>query len=177
MTMALNNSDPAFALIHAIRSGNLASLRRLLSEHPGLDAAPIGAASGHTPLHVATERPGYYPGGPAVVAMLIAAGVDPNAGAEGGPAPETPCTGRPAATTPTWPRPSSMAAPTSRRPADRSAPARQRDRLRLLARRPPARRPRRPGKQAVAGRGAGHAVPARGAACRLPRTSPRKITE
>ena len=90
MTMALNNSDPAFALIHAIRSGNLASLRRLLSEHPGLDAAPIGAASGHTPLHVATERPGYYPGGPAVVAMLIAAGVDPNAGAEGGPAPETP---------------------------------------------------------------------------------------
>jgi uncharacterized protein len=33
---------------------------------------------GRTPLHVATDWPGYFPDGPAVVALLIAAGADPN---------------------------------------------------------------------------------------------------
>jgi hypothetical protein len=88
--MTLANGDPAVALIHAIRSGDLGSLHRLLEGHPGLAAARIGAAGGRTPLHVATDWPGYYPSGPAVVAILIAAGADPNARTEGGPAPETP---------------------------------------------------------------------------------------
>jgi uncharacterized protein len=50
-------------------------------------AAPTKAS---TPLHVATDWPGYYTNGPAIVAVLIAAGADPNARTEGGPAPETP---------------------------------------------------------------------------------------
>jgi len=88
--MTRGNGDPAVALIYAIRSGDLGSLHRLLEGHPGLAAARIGAAGGRTPLHVATDWPGYYPSGPAVVAILIAAGADPNARTEGGPAPETP---------------------------------------------------------------------------------------
>jgi hypothetical protein len=36
-----------------------------------------GASS--TPLHAATDWPGYFPNGPAVVAALLAAGTDPNA--------------------------------------------------------------------------------------------------
>ena len=39
---------------------------------------------------MATDWPGYYPGGSAVVRMLIQAGADPNARTAGGPAPETP---------------------------------------------------------------------------------------
>ncbi len=88
--MTVDNGDPAVALIHAIRSGDLGTLQRLLDRHPGLTAARIGAAEGRTPLHVATDWPGYYPNGPAVIAILIAAGADPNARTEGGPAPETP---------------------------------------------------------------------------------------
>jgi uncharacterized protein len=70
--------------------GDLGSLQRLLASDAGLAAAPIGAAGGRTPLHVATDWPGYFPGGPAVVRMLIQAGADPNARTVGGPAPETP---------------------------------------------------------------------------------------
>jgi uncharacterized protein len=88
--MMTDKSDPAGALVAAIRTGDLASLQRLLAADPGLAAAPIGAAGGRTPLHVATDWPGYYPGGPAVVRMLIQAGADPNARTAGGPAPETP---------------------------------------------------------------------------------------
>jgi ankyrin repeat protein len=80
----------AEALVVAIHTGDLGSLRRLLTGDPGLAAAPIGAAGGRTPLHVATDWPGYFPGGPAVVRMLIQAGADPNARTVGGPAPETP---------------------------------------------------------------------------------------
>jgi ankyrin repeat protein len=42
-----------------------------------------------TPLHVATDWPGYFPAAPAVVAMLLEAGADPNDDS-GGDRPETP---------------------------------------------------------------------------------------
>jgi uncharacterized protein len=91
MTTTPSNGDPpAAALAQAIRSGDLATLRRMLDTQPGLAIARLGGEGGRTPLHVATDWPGYYPVGPAVVAMLIAAGADPNASTGTGPGAEIP---------------------------------------------------------------------------------------
>jgi uncharacterized protein len=60
----------------AIRSGDIASLKHLLADHPGLATARIGP---RTLLHVATDWPGHFPDGPGVVAVLIDAGADVNA--------------------------------------------------------------------------------------------------
>ena len=72
----------AVAVTQAIRSGDLPALRRLLREHPELGAARLaddkGTAS-RTLLHVATDWPGHFPNGPAVVAALVAAGADVDA--------------------------------------------------------------------------------------------------
>jgi uncharacterized protein len=158
MTTTPSNGDPpAAALAQAIRSGDLATLRRMLDTQPGLAIARLGGEGGRTPLHVATDWPGYYPVGPAVVAMLIAAGADPNASTGTGPGAEIPL--RWAASSDDvdvavalidggadieapagpsgrrWTTPSAMAAGTSRACSPRAAP----------------------GRQAVARRGAGHA--------------------
>jgi ankyrin repeat protein len=67
-------------VIAAIHAGDLATLRRLLAANPGLAASKLGgAAKGRTPLHVVADWPGYFPNGPQIVQMLIAAGADPNA--------------------------------------------------------------------------------------------------
>jgi ankyrin repeat protein len=76
----------AAAVVTAIRGGDLQSLRQLIDQRPDLVTARV---NGRTALHVVTDWPGYYPNGPAVVAMLVAAGADPNADT-GGNAPETP---------------------------------------------------------------------------------------
>ncbi len=54
-------------------------LSRLLGEVDGLASAAIHAGEGHgrTPLHVATDWPGYFPNRPAVSELLIWAGADP----------------------------------------------------------------------------------------------------
>ena len=75
------------ALVAAIRGGDLTALQRLIDEQPSLVTADV---NGRTALHVVTDWPGYYPGGPAVVRMLVAAGADPNARPDGKGAPETP---------------------------------------------------------------------------------------
>ena len=49
-----------------------------------------GIAKGRTPLHVVADWPGYFPNGPQVVRMLIAAGADPNARDPDQPRSETP---------------------------------------------------------------------------------------
>ena len=82
----------AVAVSEAIHTGDLESLRRLLSENPGLATARLVNSKGGsgTPLHMAADWPGFFPGGPAVVATLIEAGAHPDAALEGGRWPETP---------------------------------------------------------------------------------------
>jgi ankyrin repeat protein len=80
------------ALIAAIHAGDLDSLRKLLSEHPGLAAARLVDDKGGsgTALHAAADWPGYFPSGPEVVRILIGAGADPSAAIEGSWHAETP---------------------------------------------------------------------------------------
>lgn len=66
----------ATEITRAIQTGDLAVLRRLLTEHPGLASARIGA---RTLLHIATDWPGHFPNGAATVVTLLAAGADVNA--------------------------------------------------------------------------------------------------
>lgn len=73
----------AVAVVAAIRSGDLMSLRALLGEHRGLAAAMLGdedpRGMARSLLHVVTDWPGHYPHGPATVAVLVEAGADVNA--------------------------------------------------------------------------------------------------
>ncbi|HEX4830420.1 MAG TPA: ankyrin repeat domain-containing protein [Trebonia sp.] len=73
--------DPVAALLTlAIRSGDLATVRRLLEDEPKLARARLTERGGtRTALHVVTDWPGYSPGGPETVRLLVSAGADPNA--------------------------------------------------------------------------------------------------
>ena len=84
--MSSTDEQTAAAVVAAIRRGDLEALQRLIDQRPEL---ATGRVDGRTALLVVTDWPGYYPNGPAVVAMLVAAGADPNADT-GGDAPETP---------------------------------------------------------------------------------------
>jgi hypothetical protein len=94
--MRLREDDPlAGELVSAIRQGDVDGLQHLLATHPGLAAARIEAHRGgaRTPLHIATDWPGFFPNGARVVAALIAAGGDANdrgEGADGQPGNESP---------------------------------------------------------------------------------------
>ncbi|MER7897804.1 ankyrin repeat domain-containing protein [Streptomyces sp. NPDC096046] len=83
--LTLTSQDPpAVAVTEAIRTGDLPGLRRLLADHPGLAAARVtehGADGTGTRslLHLATDWPGHFPHGPEVIAILVAAGADPDA--------------------------------------------------------------------------------------------------
>jgi ankyrin repeat protein len=91
--VTLAGDDPAAAaLVAAVRGGDVEGLRRLLGEHPGLAAARIRDGQGvlRTPLHVATDWPGHFPGAAAVIASLVRAGADTDAPVEGSWHAETP---------------------------------------------------------------------------------------
>jgi ankyrin repeat protein len=76
--------DVALLVAAAIRSGDVATLRHVLADHPGIAAAPLGGRlGGRTPLHVVADWPGYFPNGPEIVGVLVEAGADPNAGKPG----------------------------------------------------------------------------------------------
>jgi uncharacterized protein len=83
----------AVAVVTAIQTGDLATLKRLLHENPGLATARIGDddpdGMSRTLLHVATDWPGHFPNGAATAALLIEAGADVNARFHG-PHAETP---------------------------------------------------------------------------------------
>ncbi len=85
-TLELSSRDPlAIEAIAAIRSGELETLTRLLHENAGLarariiDNACIARNASRTLLHIATDWPGHFPNGSAIVAALIAAGAEVNA--------------------------------------------------------------------------------------------------
>jgi ankyrin repeat protein len=65
------------AAVKAIQSGDVDSLKRLLSENPDLVKARVDGK--RTLLHVATDWPGHFPNNPATVATLVAHGADINA--------------------------------------------------------------------------------------------------
>jgi hypothetical protein len=82
------------ALTGVIHRGDLDALRGLLDEVPDLATVHMigrhGVAGGwRTPLHAATDWPGYFPKAPDAAALLLAAGADPNDDS-GGDRPETP---------------------------------------------------------------------------------------
>lgn len=93
--MTLVHLDPlALELTAAIHGGDLATVRRLIAEWPGLASARMIGRHGpeggwRTPLHAVTDWPGYFPAGPDTAALLIEAGADPNDDT-GGERPETP---------------------------------------------------------------------------------------
>lgn len=75
----------------AVQAGDLETLEALLAARPGLAMARIGdETSSRTLLHAATDWPGHFPNGPAVIALLIEAGADINARYRGSSHSETP---------------------------------------------------------------------------------------
>ena len=94
--MNLAPTDPlAVRLTGAVRAGALGELALLLDEQPELVRARIAGRHGgwRTALHLATDWPGYFPNGPAVVRLLIEAGADPSAPSADEPCRRRRCTG------------------------------------------------------------------------------------
>jgi uncharacterized protein len=73
--------DPrVVAATQAVQAGDLDEIEWLLAAHPWLATARFGDESCYrTLLHAATDWPGHFPNGPAVVKRLVAAGADVNA--------------------------------------------------------------------------------------------------
>jgi ankyrin repeat protein len=85
--MLMGTEEPvAIAAVEAIHLGDVQALEQLLAEYPGLASAALGGdvdglgdgGMTRTLLHVATDWPGHYPNGAAIVGTLIAAGADVN---------------------------------------------------------------------------------------------------
>ena len=67
-------------LVVAIHIGDVDWVERLLAGDAGLASSPLGGTHGtRTPLHVVADWPGYFPNGPQIARVLLAAGADPNA--------------------------------------------------------------------------------------------------
>jgi uncharacterized protein len=83
VSRTIDPEDPlAVAVVEAIHTGDLAKLKRLLQENPGLATAKLGdedaEGMSRSLLHVATDWPGHFPNGAATVALLVEAGADVN---------------------------------------------------------------------------------------------------
>lgn len=92
MVVIRTDDVSAVELGRAIRAGDLGALRHIIENRPELASAQFQDSKGstRTPLHAATDWPGYFPNGPAVVHLLIGAGADPNAQVTGSWHTETP---------------------------------------------------------------------------------------
>jgi uncharacterized protein len=87
-----SDSPLAIAAVTAIHHGDTDGLKRLLTETSDLATARLGRAGQglRTLLHIATDWPGHFPNGTAIVAVLVDAGADVNAPMIGGTHNETP---------------------------------------------------------------------------------------
>lgn len=73
-------TERADEIVRAIQAGDVTGLRHLLADRPLVASASLGGRyKTRTPLHVVTDWPGYFPNGPEVVRLLVAAGADPDA--------------------------------------------------------------------------------------------------
>jgi hypothetical protein len=71
--------EMAAALVAAIHSGDIDAVQRIVADTPELARGPLGGRfKTRTALHVVADWPGYFPNGPQIVLLLIAAGADPN---------------------------------------------------------------------------------------------------
>jgi hypothetical protein len=78
-TVTSPDPDPEAALVQAIHGGDVESVRRLIVSSPELVNGPLGGPfKTRTALHIVTDWPGYFPNGPEIVRVLLAAGADPN---------------------------------------------------------------------------------------------------
>lgn len=68
----------ADAAVAALRAGDLAALTAALDARPELVGGRVPGYGGRRMLHIVADWPGYTPGGPEVVALLIGRGADPN---------------------------------------------------------------------------------------------------
>ena len=85
-----DNYPAAVELVLAVHGGDVGTIERLLSEHPGLPGWRIGTPEGfRTALHMVTDWPGYFRRGPEIAQLLIDAGADPSPPCAPGPS-ETP---------------------------------------------------------------------------------------
>jgi ankyrin repeat protein len=78
----ISSEDPfAVELRLAMLAGDVAEVKRLVSERPELATASFGSVERGTGtgLHFVAGWPGYYPNGPEIVHVLVDAGADPNA--------------------------------------------------------------------------------------------------
>jgi ankyrin repeat protein len=77
-------------LIGRVKAGDVAGLVALLDEHPSLAGERYGdETSSRTALHVATDWPGHFPNVAEIIAVMVAAGAQPD-GRFAGPHRETP---------------------------------------------------------------------------------------
>ena len=82
--MVTPEHDAAVALVVAIRAGDIDDLHRIIGDWPEIVTVPLGGRfETRTALHVVADWPGYFPHGPQVVRLLVAAGADPDAGSPG----------------------------------------------------------------------------------------------
>ena len=86
------NSPVVASFVRAVQTGDADALRRLLDDNQGLASWRVQDPKGcsRTALHVVTDWPGYFPNGPTLAKILLAAGADPNAPLMGGLHAETP---------------------------------------------------------------------------------------
>jgi hypothetical protein len=85
------DAPTAVELRVAVHGGDVALVRRLVSDNPDLAKARFTASGGSGgALHIVTDWPGYFPNGPDIVHLLVDAGADPNVSTTGPGKPETP---------------------------------------------------------------------------------------
>ncbi|MCX4919976.1 ankyrin repeat domain-containing protein [Streptomyces sp. NBC_00687] len=78
----------AAGLAAAIHVGDIEALQRIIADAPELVAGPLGGPfKNRTALHVVADWPGYFPKGPEIVRLLVAAGADPNTRSPGDESP------------------------------------------------------------------------------------------